>query len=145
MILNVCQLTNYLPIEAIHITNYLINLSPIIVNWGIILKQLYNKDKSHVDHLQVLGLVVYLYILKRNQSKLENKTTRYIFLRWNNQIKAYRISNPSYYKIQINCNIVFDETLIGFDHIKFYSILRDESKWFLKIDILLKKSLNSIN
>lgn len=82
---------------------------------------------------------------KKNISKFESKTIQCIFLGYDDQIKAYRIFFPLYYKICVSLDIVLDEILIKFDHVICHSLPRDELELFLEVNILSKKSSHSVN
>ena len=91
---SVSQCPNFLWTEFINTTNYLISISPTQSNLGITHDQLYYGTIPRVDHLRIFGSLCYLYIPKGSRSKLDSKTRKCFFLRYDDQSKAFRIFDP---------------------------------------------------
>ena len=62
-----------------------------------------------VSHLRVFGCIAYALIDSHNRSKLDEKSTRCIFVGYCTKSKAYRLYNPVGGKVIISRNVVFNE------------------------------------
>jgi hypothetical protein len=58
-----------------------------------------------------------LHIPKESKKKLNTKTRKYIFVGYNDHSKVYRIYDPIKKKIALSRDIVFYESLVGYQHI----------------------------
>lgn len=81
-------------------------------------------------------MVAYLHISKKDTTKLESKTIKFIFLKYDIQIKVYRLFISIHYKIQISQDVVFDKILITFEYVKKNAIS------IVKVDIFSKLKLS---
>ena len=66
--------------EAVNITVYLINRSPLVpLNFEILERVWTSKDVGD-SHLKAFGCNAFMYVPKEQRSKLDNRTTPYIFV-----------------------------------------------------------------
>jgi hypothetical protein len=104
--------------EVINYTNHLVNRGPTRANHGVTPEQQYYKKCPDVSHLRAFGYVAYSHIPKENRKKLESKTRRCLMVGFDDISKSYRLYDPVSKKIILNRDVKFDESLIGFRHLK---------------------------
>ena len=112
-----CDLPLYLWSEAVSIANYIINRSPIRANAGMTLEERYTGQTPFVQYFQIFGCLAYRHIPKEDRRKLDNKSSKYIFLGYDTATKAFRAYDATKKKIFVTRDLVFDEIRIGFQHL----------------------------
>lgn len=93
--------------EAVATAVYLLNISPTKVVWNTTPLEAWNGKKPRVSHLRIFGCIA--YALVNFHSKLDEKSTKCIFVGYSLQSKAYRLYNPISGKVIISRNVVFNE------------------------------------
>lgn len=63
-------------------------------------------QKPNVSHLKVFCYVVFLYVSIEKRSKLDDKSTKCIFMRYSNEIKGSIFYDPITKKLIISCDII---------------------------------------
>jgi hypothetical protein len=121
-----CNLPTFLWTKAIHSANYLVNRSPRRAKKGATPEQLYIGKIPDIGNLQVFGCIAYLHVPKENRKKLDTKTKKCIFVGYDEQSKVYRVYDPTKKKIALSRDIVFDESLVGYQHILDNSINHED-------------------
>jgi hypothetical protein len=68
----------------------------------------YNK-KPKVHHLRTFGIVVYVKNIGPGISKLTDRSTKMVFVGYENGTKAYRVYDPAAKKLHISRDVIFEE------------------------------------
>ena len=113
-----CNLPAFLWTEVVNTANYLINRGPTRANHGKTPEQLYTKKIPDVSHLKTFGCICFVPVPQEKRQKLSSKTTMGVFMGYDDASKVYRVYIPSERKIQLSRDVVFDESKIGFHHLK---------------------------
>ena len=113
-----CSLPAFLWTEVVNTANYLINRGPTRANHGKTPEQLYTKKIPDVSHLKTFGCICFVHVPQENRQKLSSKTTMGVFIGYDDASKVYRVYMPNERKIQLSRDVVFDESKIGFHHLK---------------------------
>lgn len=113
-----CNLPAFLWMEVVNTANYLINKGPTRANHGKTPEQLYTKKIPDVSHLKIFGCICFVHVPQEKRQKLSSKTTMGVFMGYDDASKVYRIYIASERKIQLSRDVVFDESKIGFNHLK---------------------------
>lgn len=121
-----CSLPAFLWTEVVNTANYLINRGPTRANHGKTPEQLYTKKIPDVSHLKTFGCICFVHVPQENMQKLSSKTTMGVFMGYDDASKVYRIYMPSERKIQLSRDVVFDESKIGFHHLKKPLLVQEE-------------------
>ena len=111
------HLPGYLWTKAINTANYIINISPISANLGLTPEERYSCKLPTMTHLKIFGSIAFVHIPKTNRKKLNTKTSKCIFLRYDSKSKVYRLFNPIQKKIVLTRDVTMDETRIGFHYL----------------------------
>ena len=100
--------------EALATAVYLKNRSPIASAESETTphESLYGK-KPTVHHLKVFGCVAYSHIPKEERKKLDCKAKRCVFLGYGENVKGYRLYNPTNRKILFSRDVIFNERKFG--------------------------------
>ncbi|KAF0892610.1 hypothetical protein E2562_017329 [Oryza meyeriana var. granulata] len=80
--------------EAVMTAVYLLNCSPAKSLTGKTLYEAWHDRKPSVHHLRTFGCLAYIKIVKLNMKKLEDRSLKTIFLRYETGSKAYWIYDP---------------------------------------------------
>eukprot|EP00253_Pinus_taeda_P002874 PITA_02874 len=67
--------------------------------------------KPNVDHLQILGCLVYIHIPKDKRKKLNPSGMRGTFVGYSNSSNAYRIYIMEGHRIEVSQDVIFDESI----------------------------------
>lgn len=102
-------LSNSFWVEVVIAIVYILNISPTRVVMNKTPYEAWNGRKPHVSHLKFFGWIAYALINSQICCKLDEKTTKYIFVGYSSQSKAYRLYNHLSGKIIISRNVVFNE------------------------------------
>jgi hypothetical protein len=101
-------------IEVINITNYLVKKLPTQMNQGMTPLQVFNGRKPHLRHFCIFGCEAHVHVPHENQTKLETKSIRCALVGYDEQTKAYMLSNLETKKVQLNRDVWFNEEKISF-------------------------------
>jgi hypothetical protein len=88
---------------------YLVNRSPSQTLVDKTLHEAWIGKKPSLKHLRFFGCDAYVHVPKENESKLDNKVEKCIFIGYKNGIKGYKLWNPITKKIVCNQDVVFRE------------------------------------
>jgi len=64
-----------------------------------------------MDHLQIFGCPIYIHIPKDKRKKLDPSGMKETFVGYNNSSKAYRININEGHQIEVNRDVIFDESI----------------------------------
>ena len=112
-----CHLPSFLWIEAVFHATYLVNRSPTRANSGVTPEARYSSTIPNVSDLKIFGCLAYVHVPKENRKKLDSKTTKCLFLGFDNETKAYRLYDQGRRKVIISRDVVFDETKVGLKYL----------------------------
>ena len=62
-----------------------------------------------MEHFRVFGCLTYVHINDEKRSKLDAKSTTYVFIGYCEHSKAYKFYNPKSHKINVSRVVIFDE------------------------------------
>ncbi|KAL4353097.1 hypothetical protein GQ457_06G014620 [Hibiscus cannabinus] len=102
-------LPNQLWAEAVATAVYLLNLSATRAILNQTPYEAWYGKRPWVSHLKVFGCVAYTLIDSHKRNKLDEKSTKCIFVGYCSQSKAYRLFSPCDSKIIISRNVTFNE------------------------------------
>lgn len=77
------------------------------------------QKKPNVNHFKVFRCKTFAHVANEQRKKLDEKSEAYIFIRYHEIIKAFRIYNPKTRKIIISRDVIFYEGGV-YDHQKLY-------------------------
>lgn len=103
------ELPNKYWAEAVATSVCLLNLSPTKAVLNQTPYEAWSGEKPSVSHLKIFGCIAYALIDSHNRSKLDDKSTKCIFVGYCTQSKAYRLYEPVKGKVIISRNVIFDE------------------------------------
>lgn len=95
--------------EVVATTIYLINRCPTKVVHDIIPMEAWSQGRWIVEHLKVFGCVAYAHVPKEKRQKLDEKSIKCIFTRYNSKSKAYRFYDPLNKKMILSRDVEFLE------------------------------------
>ncbi|KAF0916007.1 hypothetical protein E2562_000637 [Oryza meyeriana var. granulata] len=95
--------------EAVVTAVYLLNCSPTKSVEGMTPFEAWYGKKPVVHHLRTFGCVVYVKNTEPHLKKLDDRSTKMIFVRYEPRTKAYRAYNPATQRVHITRDVVFDE------------------------------------
>nr|KYP35468.1 Retrovirus-related Pol polyprotein from transposon TNT 1-94 [Cajanus cajan] len=95
--------------EAVRWTVYLLNRCPTVAVKDLTPEEAWSSIKPSVRHLKVFGCIAYVHIADANRKKLDDKSSKCVFLGVSEESKAYRLYNPSTKKIVISRDVIFAE------------------------------------
>jgi hypothetical protein len=78
-------------VATISTMNYLTNRSPSSVLGDKTLKEVVSEEDPLISHLRVFGCEVYMHVPKVNRIKLDNKSTKCIFIGYSKGAKGYKL------------------------------------------------------
>jgi transposase InsO family protein len=96
-------------VEAVDCAVYLSNRCPTKSLWNKTPQEAWSGRKPSVSHLRVFGSIGYTHVPDQEQSKLDDKSKRYIFIGYDSSSKGYKLYNPNFGKIVISRDVEFDE------------------------------------
>ncbi|CAL9218311.1 unnamed protein product, partial [Arabidopsis halleri] len=95
--------------KAVACAVYLLNRSPTKSVSGKTPQEAWSGRKPGVSYLRVFGSIAHAHVPDEKQSKLDDKSEKYIFIGYDNNSKGYKLYNPDTKKTIIRRNVVFDE------------------------------------
>ena len=96
--------------EALLTACYLVNQSPSTTIDYKIPEEVWTGQKCDYSNLRVFGCEAYALIAKNQQSKLDPKSRKLIFVGYGDGVKGYRLWNPTAHKITIRRDVFFGES-----------------------------------
>ena len=74
-----------------------------------VLEEAWSGIKQHVTHMKFFGCVAYAHVPDQLRKKLDKKGEKCMFVRYNDESKAYKLYNPSRKKTIISRDVQFIE------------------------------------
>jgi len=78
-------------------------------------KEIHTNKRPRVHYSQIFGCLSYVYVPKQQHNKFDNKTTKCLFLGYDEQNKVHRMYNMSTKKILLSYDVVFEVSKIAYD------------------------------
>ena len=75
-----------------------------------ILEEVWTGHSCDYSNLKIFGCEAYALTPKNQHSKLDPRSTKCIFVGYDDVIKWYRMWDPTAHKIVINRDVIFDES-----------------------------------
>ncbi len=97
----------YMWIEVVNTSTYLTNRNAFQVNNKLSSKQVYIGIPLKLDHLRIFGCLTYVYITKSKRTKLDPKSIRCMFTRYDESSKLYYCFNFIVRRIIITKDVMF--------------------------------------
>jgi hypothetical protein len=96
-------------VEAVDTAKNLVNMSPSLVLVNSTPHELWFGKKPFLSHLKVFGFDAFFHVPKEKRSKLENKEVECIFIGYKEEMKGYKIWDPTSRKTMYSREVVFIE------------------------------------
>lgn len=96
--------------DAVNTIIYILNRVPTKALDGMTPKEAWSGERIDISNLRVFGCTFYMHIPKEQRKNIDEKSKRFILLRYDNESKAYTIINPTTRKIYISRYVIFDDT-----------------------------------
>lgn len=100
-------------------TNTVVNKTPY---------ELWNGKKANIEHLKSFGADVYIHIPKQLRRKWDRKAIKCVFVGYGENVKGFRVWNPSTNKIEFSRDVIFCENSIGSETIVSIDSTTDREK-----------------
>ncbi|KAL0401556.1 UNVERIFIED_CONTAM: Retrovirus-related Pol polyprotein from transposon TNT 1-94 [Sesamum latifolium] len=95
--------------EAVQCAVYLSNRSPTLNVRNQTPQEAWNWRKPNVSHLRVFGSIAYVHVPHQEQSKLDDRSVKHVFVGYDYYSKGYRLFNPSNGKVVVSHDVEFDQ------------------------------------
>jgi hypothetical protein len=95
--------------EAVQIAVYILNRSPTKVVQNKTPFEAWHKQKPMVNQFKVFGCIAYAHIPSQEREKFDEKGEKYIFIRYSDESKGFRLLNPKSNKLVVSRDVIFDE------------------------------------
>lgn len=95
--------------EAMSMAVFILNRSPMKSVVGKTPYEVWHGKKLSISFLRTFGCVAQVKTVKPHLSKLEDKSTRMVFIGYEPGSKAYRLYDPVGKKVHVSRDVVFDE------------------------------------
>ena len=95
--------------EAVSTAVFILNRSPTKALQGKTPFEAWHGRKPSVAFLRTLGYIGHIKVTKPGLGKLEDRSTRMVFLGYEDGSKAYRLYDPTGGKVVVSRDVVFDE------------------------------------
>ena len=103
------HLGNELWAAAVQTTIYILNRSPTRVVQGMTPEEAWSGRKPQVNHFKIFGSTAYALVPEKTRHKLDDKSTKCIFIGYSTETKGYKLYDPTSKKIIVSRDVVFDE------------------------------------
>jgi len=77
--------------------------------WNKTPKEAWVSIKPTVNHLQIFKCTTYMHVPKEKRQKLDNKSSKCIFLGYSEVSKAYKVYELKTKKLHMSRDVIFDE------------------------------------
>src|ERR1044072_5849323 len=91
---------------------YLVDRSPRASLKGKVAEKVWAGNPIDFNNLRIFGSPAYVHISSEDQSKLDPKSRRCIFIGYNKGVKGYKLWDPIKKKVLISRGVMFDEKSI---------------------------------
>ena len=99
-------------VDIVDAAGYLVNRSPHTRLDGRLPEEVWSGRTVGLDHLRVFGCTAYVHIGAGEQSKLDARSCKAVFLGYLRGVKGYRLWDPLEKKVFISRDVTFDEKLV---------------------------------
>nr|GEV68746.1 ribonuclease H-like domain, reverse transcriptase, RNA-dependent DNA polymerase [Tanacetum cinerariifolium] len=115
--------------EAVRHAIYILNSVPIKVLEDIPPYEAIKQKKPNLEKLRVFGCIAYAKVPSQRLTKLDDRSSRMVYLGIKQGLKAYRLFDPTTQKICVSRDVKFkeNETWDWKEHISVH--INDESEW----------------
>ena len=90
---------------VVYLSNHSLNQSV----WNRTSQQAWNGRKLGIWYLRIFGSIAYAHVLDKKQSKLDDKSGKYIFISYDLNSIGYKLYNPNNGKIIISRDVKFNK------------------------------------
>ncbi|GMJ16253.1 hypothetical protein HRI_005294500 [Hibiscus trionum] len=95
--------------EAVSCAVYLSNRSPTKNVDNATPQEAWSGRKPSVRHIRVFGSIAYAHVPDQGRLKLDDRSSKYVFIGYDSNSKGYKLYNPSNGRIIISRDVEFDE------------------------------------
>ncbi|KAL4369109.1 hypothetical protein GQ457_05G014540 [Hibiscus cannabinus] len=95
--------------EAVSCAVYLSNRSPTKNVDNVTPQEAWSGRKPSVRHIRVFGSIAYAHVPDQGRLKLDDRSSKYVFIGYDSNSKGYKLFNPSNGRIGISRDVEFDE------------------------------------
>ena len=95
--------------KAVDCVVYLLNRCPTKGLEDMTPQEAWTGWKPNISHLKVFESIAYEHVTDQRRSKLDDKSTKLIFVGYHSQSKAYKLYDPVEKKLHISRDVRFDE------------------------------------
>src|ERR1044072_2585627 len=72
-------------------------------------EEVWTGNPIELSNLRIFGSLAYVHISSEDRSKLDPKSRRCIFIGYNNDVKGYKLWDPTKKKVVVSRDVIFDE------------------------------------
>jgi hypothetical protein len=95
--------------EVVNTTVYLLNRSPMRSLEGMTPYEAWHEKKPNLAHLRTFGSLIYVKNTKPHLKKLDDSSTKMVFVSYEARSKTYRAYDPRTGHVQVTRDVVLDE------------------------------------
>ncbi|MBV8801912.1 MAG: hypothetical protein JO131_02910, partial [Gammaproteobacteria bacterium] len=95
--------------EAVDCAVYLLNRCPTRSLNNLTPQEAWSGRRPTVSHFKIFGSIAYAHVPDQKRSKLEDKSSKFIFVGYDARSKAYKLFDPLTNKIKVSRDVEFDE------------------------------------
>ncbi|KAL4378928.1 hypothetical protein GQ457_02G031910 [Hibiscus cannabinus] len=95
--------------EAVSCAVYLSNRSPTKNMDNVTPQEAWSGRKPSVRHIRVFGSIAYAHVPDQGRLKLDDRSSKYVFIGYDSNSKGYKVFNPNNGRIVISRDVEFDE------------------------------------
>ncbi|KAL4273099.1 hypothetical protein GQ457_13G010880 [Hibiscus cannabinus] len=95
--------------EAVSCAVYFSNRSPTKNVDNVTPQEAWSGRKPSVRHIRVFGNIAYAHVPDQGRLKLDDRSSKYVFIGYDSNSKGYKLFNPSNGRIVISRDVEFDE------------------------------------
>ncbi len=95
--------------EVVNTAVYILNRSPTKAILNRTPYEAWHHRKPQVQQFRIFGCIAYAHIDDQQREKFDHKGEKYIFTRYSDESKGYRLYNPDTSKFIIAQDVIFDE------------------------------------
>jgi hypothetical protein len=107
--LHVRSLPSKIWVEALNHVSYIHNKSPHRYVEDMTHFEAWIGDKPNVTHFHIFGSRAWAHIPSEKRKALDQHSTHFIFVGYSDDVKGYRLIDPSIERLIIKCSVQFEE------------------------------------
>ncbi|KAL4364247.1 hypothetical protein GQ457_04G014290 [Hibiscus cannabinus] len=96
-------------VEAVSCAVYFSNRSPTKNVDNVTPQEAWSERKPSVRHILVFGSIAYAHVPDQGRLKIDDRSSKYVFIGYDSNSKGYKLFNPSNGRIVISRDVEFDE------------------------------------